>query len=132
MWILMFLRIVGTFLFETELKATHRSWRIYGNKLPSNKRRNRTTDLDKSFQVLKSDFTIPWKWSFCPLLKNIYKTRLFIVLEIPLRKNNLDQKTTSLMGPSIWNKLNNSLNISNTNSSFTNNYIKLVLKDMST
>ena len=49
-------------------------------------------------------------------------------LEIPLRKNNLGQKSISFMAISTWNKLRNNLKILNTATSFTHNYKKLVLK----
>ena len=45
---------------------------------------------------------------------NIFKTRSYMVLEIPLRKSNLGQRSKSYMGPSVWNKLNNELKILNT------------------
>ena len=34
------------------------------------------------------------------------------------------------MGPSVWMKLNNDLNVLNTATSFTHNYKKLVLKSL--
>ena len=52
----------------------------------------------------------------------IYKTRSHMALEIPLRKSSIGQKSSSFMGPSIWNKLSNDLNILNTATSFTDNY----------
>ena len=45
-----------------------------------------------------------------------------MALEIPLRKSSIGQKSSSFMGPSIWNKLSNDLNILNTATSFTDNY----------
>ena len=58
--------------------------------------------------------------------RNIYKTRSHMAFEMPLRRSNLVQKSVSFMGPSIWNKLSNDLNISNTATSFTHNYKKLI------
>ena len=52
-----------------------------------------------------------------------------MALEIPLRKSNIGQKSTSLTGPSIWNKWSNDLKILNTATSFTYNYKKLVLRN---
>ena len=49
-----------------------------------------------------------------------------MAFEIPLRRSNLVQKSVSFMGPSIWNKLSNDLNISNTATSVTHNYKKLI------
>ena len=54
------------------------------------------------------------------LYRNIYKTRSYMALEIPLRKNNLGQKSISFMGPSILNKLSNDLKILNTVTLFMN------------
>ena len=48
------------------------------------------------------------------LSRNMYKTRSHMALEIPLRKSNLGQKSISLMGISIWNKLSNDLKILDT------------------
>ena len=53
-----------------------------------------------------------------------------MALEIPLRKSNLGQKSISFMRPSVWNKLNDDLTISNTATSITHNYKKLVLKKL--
>ena len=50
-----------------------------------------------------------------------------MVLEIPLRKNNLGQKSLLYMGPYISNKLSNDLKILNTATSFTHDYEKSVL-----
>ena len=60
--------------------------------------------------------------------RNIYKTRLNMALEMPLRKSNLGQKSMSFMAPSIWKKLSNDLKILNTATSFTHR--KLVLKKL--
>ena len=49
--------------------------------------------------------------------------------EIHLRKSNLDQKSISFMGSSIWNKSSNDLKILNTATSFTH-CKKLVLKKL--
>ena len=51
-------------------------------------------------------------------------------LIIPLRKSNLGQKNISFTGLSIKNKLSNDLKISNTATSFTLSYKKLVLKKL--
>ena len=53
-----------------------------------------------------------------------------MALDIPLRKINLGQKSISLIGQSIWNKLSNNLKILNTSTSFTHNYKKLVLQKL--
>ena len=50
-------------------------------------------------------------------------------LEIPL--SILDQKTISLIGPSIWNKLSNNLKVLNTTTLLTHNYKNLVLQTLS-
>ena len=60
--------------------------------------------------------------------RNIYKTRLNMAFEMPLRKSNLGQKSMSFMAPSIWKKLSNDLKILNTATSFTHR--KLVLKKL--
>ena len=54
-----------------------------------------------------------------------------MALEIPLRKSSLVQKSIPFMGLSIWNKLSNDLKILNTTTSFTHNYEKLVLANLS-
>ena len=41
-----------------------------------------------------------------------------MALEMPFRKSNVDQKSITLMGPSVWNKLRNHLKIPNTATSF--------------
>ena len=51
-----------------------------------------------------------------------------MALEIPLWKNNLDQKSILFLGPSIWNESNNDLRVLYTANSFTHNYEKLTLK----
>ena len=56
------------------------------------------------------------------LSRKIYKTRSHIALEIPLRKVNLSQKSTSFMGSFIWNKLSNDLKLLNTATLLTHNY----------
>ena len=53
-----------------------------------------------------------------------------MTLDIPLRRDNLDQYSISFMGPSIWNKLSNSLKILNTENELTLDYKKLVLKNL--
>ena len=53
-----------------------------------------------------------------------------MALEIPLRKSNIGQNSTSLTGLSIWNKCSNDLKILNTATSFTYNYKKLVLRKL--
>ena len=60
--------------------------------------------------------------------RNTYKTRLHIDFELLLRKINLGQKSISITGPSILNKLNNDLKILNATTSFIHNHKKLVLK----
>ena len=50
-----------------------------------------------------------------------------MALEMPLRKRNLDQKSISFMGPSIWNKSRNDLKILNTVTLFTHNHKKVTL-----
>ena len=52
--------------------------------------------------------------------------RSHMVLVIPL-----GQKCVSFMGELIWNKLINILKMLNTSTSFTHNYKKLVLKNLS-
>ena len=54
-----------------------------------------------------------------------------MALEIPLKKSNLGQKSISFIGPSIWNKLRNNLQVLNTTAPFTHNYKKLVLQTLS-
>ena len=62
-----------------------------------------------------------------------------MVLEIPLRESNIGRKNISFMGPPIWNKFSNDLKTLNTPTlyhyqfatSFTHNYIKLVLQNLS-
>ena len=49
-----------------------------------------------------------------------------MALKIPLRKSDLGQKSTSFMGPSIWNKLSSDLKIFNTATLFTHNNKKFV------
>ena len=56
---------------------------------------------------------------------NIFKTRSYISLEIPLRKGNLGQKSISFMEPSIWNKLSNEMKILTTSTLVTHNLKKL-------
>ena len=63
--------------------------------------------------------------------RNTYNTRSHISLEIPLKKSNLDQKSISFIGPSIWNKLSNNVKVLNTTTSFIHNYKKLVLQNLS-
>ena len=63
------------------------------------------------------------------LSRNIYETRSHMASEIHLRKSNLDQKSISFMGSSIWNKSSNDLKILNTATSFTH-CKKLVLKKL--
>ena len=53
-----------------------------------------------------------------------------MVLEIPLRKSNLGQKSISFMRPYIWNKLSNDLKTLNTATSFTHDYKTPVLKKL--
>ena len=53
-----------------------------------------------------------------------------MVLEVPLRKSNLRQKSMSFMGPSICNKLSNDLKILDPAALFTHNYKKLVIKKL--
>ena len=62
--------------------------------------------------------------------RNFYKTRSHMNLDITLRRDNLDQYSISFMGPSIWNKLSNSLKILNTENELTLDYKKLVLKNL--
>ena len=62
--------------------------------------------------------------------KNTCKTRSLMVLEVPLRKSNLRQKSMSFMGPSICNKLSNDLKILDPAALFTHNYKKLVIKKL--
>ena len=63
--------------------------------------------------------------------RNTYNTRSHMALEIPLKKSNLGQKSISFIGRSIWNKLRNHLKVLNTTTSFTYNYKKLVLQNLS-
>ena len=53
-----------------------------------------------------------------------------MALEIPLKKSNLGQKSSSVVGPSIWNKWSNNLKVVKTTTSFTHNYKKLVLQNL--
>ena len=57
--------------------------------------------------------------------RSTYNTRSHITLEIPLNKSNLGQNNTSLIGPSIWNKLSNSLKILNTSSYWKTNTLTI-------
>ena len=50
-----------------------------------------------------------------------------MVLEIPLRKSNLGQKSLLFMGPYISNTLSNDLKVLNIATSFTHYYEKPVL-----
>ena len=63
--------------------------------------------------------------------RNTYMTRSHMALKIHLRKSNLDQRSISFLGPSVWNKLSNDLKILGTTTLFTQNYKKLVLKNLS-
>ena len=54
-----------------------------------------------------------------------------MALDIPLRKTNLGQKNILFIRPSIRNKLSNDLKTLNTTTSFTQNYKKLDLKNLS-
>ena len=51
-----------------------------------------------------------------------------MALEINFRKSNLGQKSISFMGPSIQNKLENELQILNSTTLNTNNYLKHLSK----
>ena len=51
-----------------------------------------------------------------------------MALEIPMRNNNLVQKSISFIGPPVWNKLSNDQKLLNNATSFTQDYQKLVLK----
>ena len=54
-----------------------------------------------------------------------------MALEIPFKTSNLGKKRISFIGPSLWNKLCNNLKVLNTSTSFTHNYEKLVLQNLS-
>ena len=60
--------------------------------------------------------------------RNTCNTRSQMALEIV---SNLDQKSISFIGKSIWNKLSNNFKVLNTTISFTHNYKKLVLQNLS-
>ena len=53
-----------------------------------------------------------------------------MVLEIPVRKSNLGQKSISFKGLSIWNKLRNNLTLLNTATSIIHKDKKLVLRKL--
>ena len=65
------------------------------------------------------------------LSRNTYNTRSHMALEISLKKSNLGQKSISFIGSSFWNKLSNNLKALNTTTSFTLNYKKLFLQNLS-
>ena len=59
------------------------------------------------------------------------KTKSQIPLEKRLTRNNLGQMAISFLRPFIWNKLSNVLKNSKTTTSFTHDYKKLVLENLS-
>ena len=59
------------------------------------------------------------------------KTKSQIPLEKRLTRNNLGQMAISFLRPFIWNKLSNVLKNSKTTTSFTQDYKKLVLENLS-
>ena len=66
--------------------------------------------------------------------RNTYNTRSHMTLKIPLKKSNLGQKSILFIGSFIWNKLSNNLKVLNTTTSFTSfthDYKKLVLQNLS-
>ena len=66
---------------------------------------------------------------FMPSLNN-YNTRSQIALDMPLCRTVKEQKSMSLLGPKIWNKVSSNIKTAATNSSFTYSLKKGILSKL--
>ena len=97
------------------------------NWLPTKEKNNA---LPNALKYWKKTSTLYLKKLFVPS-RSKYKTRSYMALMIPLRKNYIDQNSILLMRPSIWKKMSRNLNFLKTlQLHLHHNYKKLNFKKL--